>query len=47
MDLFILYLKNYIIPLLLITIANYTIHYIEKEAKTTIPAVIDFSNQFQ
>ena len=28
-----------------ITIANYTIHYIEKEAKTTIPAVIDFSNQ--
>jgi len=28
-----------------ITITNYTIHYIEKEAKTTIPAVIDFSNQ--
>lgn len=28
-----------------ITITNYTIHYIEKEAKKTTPAVIDYSNQ--
>ncbi len=28
-----------------ITIKNYTIHYIEKEAKKTTPAVIDYSNQ--
>lgn len=28
-----------------ITITNYTIHYIEKEAKKTTPAVIDYSSQ--
>ena len=28
-----------------ITITNYTIHYIEKETKKTIPAVIEYSNQ--